>query len=478
MSALFIFLSVLSFFSLAQQLDIKGFDDSIVFDIDFLGTLDGLDLDRTESMVITSAHKEKYKCNLPNIAEKDEVSSIPYSGPSPLALISPLFSQGICSYRLESYWTYDVCHGKYIRQYHEEREGKKVKLQEYILGKWDEKHLERLMEKFDADRIDLKDDFVPETKKIDNINLPYFEIQMGNGTACDLNYNKPRTTKVIYVCYIHGKHEVYLLKETSTCSYEIIILTPLLCAHPKYKPKDSGALTISCAPLAFAHKEPYSLRKLKAESLKLRRNAELDRIKVELVQFKAEDAITGDSKSPKFITDKVMDTSPVRSFLQGKHCLYGGSGWWKFEFCYGKSVEQFHIERDSSRTSINLGIFSKDKHLEWIKEHPHKRPKPLENRKQLSHFYSEGSICDKTGKPRQTEVKLKCPEKSGSPTTSVSLYLLEPKYCEYILGVESPLICEILDRADENGLVEVPADFGDEETVEDEGDFSSFTIKL
>ena len=33
------------------------------------------------------------------------------------------------------------------------------------------------------------------------------------------------------------------------------------------------------------------------------------------------------------------------------------------------------------------------------------------------------------------------------------LFLLEPKTCEYILGVESPLICEILEHADENGLV-------------------------
>lgn len=34
----------------------------------------------------------------------------------------------------------------------------------------------------------------------------------------------------------------------------------------------------------------------------------------------------------------------------------------------------------------------------------------------------------------------------------MSLYLLEPKTCEYIVGVESPLICNILQKADENGL--------------------------
>jgi len=38
---------------------------------------------------------------------------------------------------LETFWTYELCHGRYIRQYHEERDGKKIKLQEYYLGRWD-----------------------------------------------------------------------------------------------------------------------------------------------------------------------------------------------------------------------------------------------------------------------------------------------------------------------------------------------------
>lgn len=41
---------------------------------------------------------------------------------------------------------------------------------------------------------------------------------------------------------------------------------------------------------------------------------------------------------------------------------------------------------------------------------------------------------------------------TASPS-SVSLFLLEPKICEYVLGVESPLICDILEYADENGLL-------------------------
>ena len=51
-------------------------------------------------------------------------------------------------------------------------------------------------------------------------------------------------------------------------------------------------------------------------------------------------------------------------------------------------------------------------------------------------------------------MKLKC-KRSDSPST-VSLYLLEPKTCEYVLGIESPLVCDIIHLADDDGLM----DFG------------------
>lgn len=128
-------------------------------------------------------------------------------------------------------------------------------------------------------------------------------------------------------------------------------------------------------------------------------------------------------------------------------------------------MEQYHVERDGSKSSINLGRFNRAKHLDWLKKYPQKRPKPVGQRVQLSHLYTEGSLCDKTGKARQTEVKLKCLENASSQN-AVSLYLLEPRYCEYILGVESPLICDILARADEDGMV--PSEKDDEAVVEDE----------
>ena len=57
-----------------------------------------------------------------------------FQGPSVLQLLERLFVQSQCAYRLEHYWTYELCHGKNLRQYHEEREGKGIKTTEYFLG--------------------------------------------------------------------------------------------------------------------------------------------------------------------------------------------------------------------------------------------------------------------------------------------------------------------------------------------------------
>lgn len=49
------------------------------------------------------------------------------------------------------------------------------------------------------------------------------------------------------------------------------------------------------------------------------------------------------------------------------------------------------------------------------------------------------------------QVKLKCIE--GASKGSVSMFLLEPQSCHYILGVESPLICQLLHKLDDTGLI-------------------------
>ncbi|XP_058792068.1 endoplasmic reticulum lectin 1 isoform X2 [Phymastichus coffea] len=442
--------------------DLKAFDDTVLFKINWPGKTvsDLLDTQaNAESYTITSANNEKYHCFIPEVSENELKPNMVYTGPNPIEYLSVLFDQNACSYRIESYWTYELCHGRYVQQYHEERDGKKVKVQKYELGKFDAFQVKKLIGEYNEYSKNPNRKSEIPLKKIDGVNMPYVEIEMSDGTMCDIN-NKPRSIKVLYVCYQHGKQEIYSVKETATCEYETIVLTPLLCNHPDYKPQDTGEHKINCRPIDDAPKKPLSLMVMESESLKLRQQKVMDgqpQLRVEVHPI--------DSNGKQFTLDDVLNPSTeegnelaksnsIRNFLSGQNCLNGGNGWWKYEFCYGRTVSQYHIESGGNKKVLSLGVFNKQKHIEWIEVNTNKKPKPIGKRKQVSHFYSDGSICDLTGKPRQTEVKLKCVTNPMGSQSSVSLYLLEPTSCEYVLGVESPLICEILEHADDTyGLI-------------------------
>lgn len=222
--------------------------------------------DDLETIDITTHQTEKYRCTLPNDKLNNDSKDAIYNGPTPFELVSTLFSAATCSYRIESYWTYEVCHGSYIKQFHEERDGSIVRLQEYHLGKWDkEKTVDMTSEAKELEVLKKSEKF--KTIRIDGVNLPYLEVEMGDGTLCDLN-SQPRVTTVQYVCYPHGKNEVYSLKEVSTCSYEVVILTPTLCIHPSFNPKEANDNTISCVPLSTAPPKPRSLLIQEAENMR------------------------------------------------------------------------------------------------------------------------------------------------------------------------------------------------------------------
>ena len=59
-----------------------------------------------------------------------------YRGPSPAKLIEPLHQERECSYWLDVYWTYELCHGRYVLQFHEEKETSRRARTEYYLGSY------------------------------------------------------------------------------------------------------------------------------------------------------------------------------------------------------------------------------------------------------------------------------------------------------------------------------------------------------
>ncbi|XP_056291980.1 endoplasmic reticulum lectin 1 isoform X1 [Pseudoliparis swirei] len=429
-------------------------------------------------VIMTTTEKEKYKCLLPSLTSGDEDDDKEYTGLSPGELLEPLFKRSSCSYRIESYWTYEVCHGKHIRQYHEEKEtGQKISVQEYFLGNRAQKRESTETGELtcdykveEAERVKSAAEMEVTSKNIEGQLTPFFSLEMGNGTPCVLKQDEARSTSVLYVCHPEAKHEILSIAEVTTCEYEVVVLTPLLCAHPKYRFKSSAVNAIFCQALAGSPLRPRWLTQLDQEQEEQLKPpfSTTTGAREERTSPVREEAFTSTHK-PMTVAgqsqvtvgsthiSRLTDDQLIKEFLSGSYCLHGGVGWWKYEFCYGKHVHQYHEDKAQGKNTVVVGNWDAMEHSDWAKNNVARsyqlKDDGVQKVKLVSHFYGHGDACDLTGKPRQVIVKLKCKE-SESPH-AVTVYMLEPQTCQYILGVESPLICRILDTADEYGLLSI-----------------------
>ncbi|VIO99801.1 Uncharacterized protein BM_BM7230 [Brugia malayi] len=470
----------------------KAVDESVLFRIDWKGKSATPEylvnvkddwLTNQPYLHVTSGSDEKYLCTLPIIPIENKQSVHSYVGPSPAELIQSLYDNRVCSYWLDVYWTYELCHGRYIMQYHDNREQRSIR-SEYYLGNYGR----------EQSRLDDKnfDQINPPKRKIDSKVQPYYPVTYRQGTVCDLT-GKPRSTTVIYACEPDGKDQIYSFAETASCTYEMIVFTKQLCSHPSFRPLPTVDHEIVCYS-KDPHKEfpkPKQLLQLEKESeTRLEREykstLQLERPSAN-VNINGKDEDNGEyddeldaainvakqaspkSDSSRYISSAIPMVKPAtnmnmdsvlqenRYLLSGKHCLYGGGiGWWKYEFCFGKSVIQFHDNSQGERTEILLGLFNLDIHKHWIDDNPQKKPLKIDGRiTQVSHLYAGGAFCEKTNIHRSVEVRIRCRISKGSQT-AVTLYLLEPHTCQYILGVESSRFCELLQAVDQYGLIQLP----------------------
>ncbi|ELW47865.1 Endoplasmic reticulum lectin 1 [Tupaia chinensis] len=285
------------------------------------------------------------------------------------------------------------------------------------------------------------------TKNIEGQMTPYYPVGMGNGTPCSLKQNRPRSSTVMYICHPESKHEILSVAEVTTCEYEVVILTPLLCNHPKYRFRASPVNDIFCQSLPGSPFKPLTLRQLEQQEeilrVPFRRSKEEDLQSTKEERFPAIHKSIAIGSQPILTVgtthiSKLTDDQLIKEFLSGSYC--------------------FHGDKDSGKISVVVGTWNQEEHIEWAKKNTarayHLQDDGTQTVRMVSHFYGNGDICDITDKPRQVTVKLKCKE-SDSPH-AVTVYMLEPHSCQYILGVESPVICKILDTADENGLLSLP----------------------
>ncbi len=105
--------------------------------------------------------------------------------------------------KIEAFWIYELCHGQFIKQFHETKQnGKRIVPEEYYLGYYDEKK---------QDKEYYEENGVKKTridwKFIDGKRVPTYSVKYTDGTNCAILENKPRQTTVFY-CTLQFPHGV------------------------------------------------------------------------------------------------------------------------------------------------------------------------------------------------------------------------------------------------------------------------------
>ncbi|KAM3845804.1 protein OS-9 isoform 4-T4 [Vipera latastei] len=121
--------------------------------------------------------------------------------------------------------------------------------------------------------------------------------------------------------------------------------------------------------------------------------------------------------------------------MEAAPCLIKTKDWWTYEFCYGKHIQQYHIEESEVKGDIlYLGYYQSA--FDWDNETA-KASKQHKLKRYHSQTYVNGSKCNLNGKPREAEVRFLCEEGSGDYIARVD----EPQSCSYVLTIHTTRIC-------------------------------------
>ncbi|XP_010250304.1 PREDICTED: protein OS-9 homolog isoform X2 [Nelumbo nucifera] len=124
-------------------------------------------------------------------------------------------------------------------------------------------------------------------------------------------------------------------------------------------------------------------------------------------------------------------------------CFIRQEGWWSYEFCYQKHLRQFHLEEDKVVQEFILGLYDAEataafhQNLSDVSKLKDPRSKDASQRYH-AHQYTNGTICDLTNQPRETEVRFVCSEQPRVMISSIT----ELSTCKYATTIQSPMLCK------------------------------------
>ncbi|KAA0191822.1 Endoplasmic reticulum lectin 1 [Fasciolopsis buskii] len=208
-------------------------------------------------ILVSTALGEKYECDIPTGApvSKNGDKEIDKTVDE-VQLLEEVFSREPCAVRTEFYWTYELCHKKHIRQYHEEFKPDKTvsSRQEYFLGYLDKSSI----------GTPNSPESSPERISLGEYAYPYFRVNFTMGDVCDLT-QQHRVAAVLYICFDEIDGQIVEVAEVESCRYQVIFATRHLCRHPAYRRQHKTVNSIPCRPRDDSPVKPIGLTALENE---------------------------------------------------------------------------------------------------------------------------------------------------------------------------------------------------------------------
>ncbi|XP_069509716.1 protein OS-9 isoform X2 [Ambystoma mexicanum] len=185
-------------------------------------------------VLVSSKYKQSYECRLPALAvkfhqDRDEDPQS-YSGEGISDLLKPM-EAAPCLVKTKDWWTYELCYGKHVQQYH----------MEDLEVKGDVLYLGYYQSEFDWNN---------ETAKASKHHrLKRYHSQLYvNGSKCDLN-GRTRESEVRYVCEEGAGDYIARIDEPQSCTYVLTVHTTRICHHPFLRPPSTATpQSIHCHP--------------------------------------------------------------------------------------------------------------------------------------------------------------------------------------------------------------------------------------
>ncbi|CAG9538740.1 unnamed protein product [Cercopithifilaria johnstoni] len=142
---------------------------------------------------------------------------------------------------------------------------------------------------------------------------------------------------------------------------------------------------------------------------------------------------SGESKS-NLTVNLISDVIAASFYVQ--NCIRKNTGWWTYELCYNKHVQQFRLEGSKIvGRIIALGHYKNDSDINLSKHKGEELP-------YFEQIYDDGTVCDVTDKSRLARVWYICDDMLSTSEAYIA-DVDEPSSCEYIIKVKTGSLCKL-----------------------------------